>query len=100
VRAVFGAYGIAVDPRHLGLIADYMMHQARFAYHSLEPWSSGTKHPRKGSQAEESPSSGACARQKLAECSPQASLVRYCILRKEPGGSVPTVSRRLHARHR
>ena len=27
VRAVFGAYGIAVDPRHLGLIADYMMHQ-------------------------------------------------------------------------
>ncbi len=34
VRAVFGAYGIAVDPRHLGLIADYMMHQARLVYHS------------------------------------------------------------------
>lgn len=31
VRAVFGAYGIAVDPRHLGLIADYMMHQACLA---------------------------------------------------------------------
>eukprot|EP00873_Tetraselmis_striata_P042277 jgi/Tetstr1/462541/TSEL_007530.t2 len=26
VRAVFGAYGIAVDPRHLNLIADYMTH--------------------------------------------------------------------------
>ena len=31
VRAVFGAYGIAVDPRHLGLIADYMMHQVGHA---------------------------------------------------------------------
>lgn len=26
VRAVFGAYGIGVDPRHLGLIADFMTH--------------------------------------------------------------------------
>ncbi|GAB4821149.1 hypothetical protein N2152v2_008195, partial [Parachlorella kessleri] len=26
VRAVFGAYGIGVDPRHLSLIADYMTH--------------------------------------------------------------------------
>lgn len=24
VRAVFGAYGIGIDPRHLNLIADYM----------------------------------------------------------------------------
>lgn len=24
VKTVFGVYGIAVDPRHLGLIADYM----------------------------------------------------------------------------
>ncbi|KAK9845826.1 hypothetical protein WJX81_003612 [Elliptochloris bilobata] len=30
VRTVFGAYGIAVDPRHLGLIADYMMHQGGY----------------------------------------------------------------------
>ena len=27
VRAVFGAYGIAVDGRHLSLIADHMTHQ-------------------------------------------------------------------------
>ena len=27
VSSVFGAYGIAVDPRHLGLIADFMTHQ-------------------------------------------------------------------------
>ena len=27
VRSVFGAYGIGVDPRHLGLIADFMTHQ-------------------------------------------------------------------------
>ena len=26
---VFGVYGIGVDQRHLGLIGDYMMHQAR-----------------------------------------------------------------------
>lgn len=26
VRAVFGAYGIGVDPRHLSLIADFMTH--------------------------------------------------------------------------
>jgi hypothetical protein len=26
VQAVFGAYGIGVDPRHLGLIADFMTH--------------------------------------------------------------------------
>lgn len=26
VQGVFGAYGIGVDPRHLGLIADYMTH--------------------------------------------------------------------------
>lgn len=26
--AVFGVYGIAVDPRHLSLIADFMTHQA------------------------------------------------------------------------
>lgn len=25
-QAVFGAYGIGVDPRHLGLIADFMTH--------------------------------------------------------------------------
>ena len=29
VRAVFGAYGIGVDPRHLGLIADFMTHMVR-----------------------------------------------------------------------
>ena len=29
VRAVFGAYGIGVDPRHLGLIADFMTHTVR-----------------------------------------------------------------------
>ena len=28
VGSVFGAYGIAVDPRHLCLIADFMTHQA------------------------------------------------------------------------
>ena len=28
VRAVFGAYGIAVDARHLSLIADFMTSQA------------------------------------------------------------------------
>lgn len=28
VSSVFGAYGIGVDPRHLGLIADFMTHQA------------------------------------------------------------------------
>ncbi len=27
VQSVFGAYGIGVDPRHLGLIADFMTHQ-------------------------------------------------------------------------
>lgn len=27
VSAVFGAYGIGVDPRHLCLIADFMTHQ-------------------------------------------------------------------------
>lgn len=26
VQSVFGAYGIGVDPRHLGLIADFMTH--------------------------------------------------------------------------
>lgn len=29
VRAVFGAYGIGVDPRHLGLIADFMTHMVK-----------------------------------------------------------------------
>lgn len=29
VRAVFGAYGIGVDPRHLSLIADFMTHMVR-----------------------------------------------------------------------
>ncbi len=29
VQAVFGAYGIAVDPRHISLIADHMTQQAR-----------------------------------------------------------------------
>ena len=38
VRAVFGAYGIAVDPRHLGLIADYMMHQACLASSGFYAW--------------------------------------------------------------
>ena len=27
IRSVFGVYGIAVDERHLGLIADYMTHE-------------------------------------------------------------------------
>lgn len=31
VRAVFGAYGIGVDPRHLGLIADFMTHMVGLA---------------------------------------------------------------------
>ena len=38
VRAVFGAYGIGVDPRHLGLIADFMTHMvgtAHLAEHCL-----------------------------------------------------------------
>jgi len=26
LQSVFGAYGIGVDPRHLGLIADFMTH--------------------------------------------------------------------------
>lgn len=30
VQAVFGAYGIGVDPRHLGLIADFMTHQGAY----------------------------------------------------------------------
>ncbi|KAK9816421.1 hypothetical protein WJX72_000053 [[Myrmecia] bisecta] len=30
VRAVFGAYGIGVDVRHLSLIADFMMHQGGY----------------------------------------------------------------------
>jgi len=30
VKAVFGVYGIAVDPRHLGLIADYMTHEGGY----------------------------------------------------------------------
>eukprot|EP00891_Asterochloris_glomerata_P002925 jgi/Astpho2/2925/Aster-x1091 len=30
VRSVFGAYGIGVDPRHLGLIADFMTHQGGY----------------------------------------------------------------------
>jgi len=30
VRAVFGAYGIGVDPRHLSLIADAMMHTGSY----------------------------------------------------------------------
>ena len=32
VRAVFGAYGIGVDPRHLGLIADFMTHMVKTAH--------------------------------------------------------------------
>ena len=35
VRSVFGAYGIGVDPRHLGLIADFMTHQVRGSCMSL-----------------------------------------------------------------
>ena len=35
VRAVFGAYGIAVDARHLSLIADFMTAQARHTSHKL-----------------------------------------------------------------
>lgn len=35
VSAVFGAYGIGVDPRHLSLISDHMTHQARS---SGVPW--------------------------------------------------------------
>jgi len=30
IRSVFGVYGIAVDPRHLGLIADYMTHEGGY----------------------------------------------------------------------
>ena len=30
IRSVFGVYGIAVDPRHLGLIADYMTHEGAY----------------------------------------------------------------------
>ena len=30
VKGVFGVYGIKVDPRHLGLIADYMTHSGGF----------------------------------------------------------------------
>eukprot|EP00879_Flechtneria_rotunda_P028568 GHRR01030720.1.p1 GENE.GHRR01030720.1~~GHRR01030720.1.p1 ORF type:complete len:128 (-),score=21.82 GHRR01030720.1:121-504(-) len=30
MQAVFGAYGIGVDPRHLGLIADFMTHQGGY----------------------------------------------------------------------
>jgi DNA-directed RNA polymerase I subunit RPA1 len=30
VSAVFGAYGIAVDPRHLSLIADYMTYEGGY----------------------------------------------------------------------
>jgi DNA-directed RNA polymerase I subunit RPA1 len=32
VQSVFGAYGIGVDPRHLGLIADYMTHTGGYRY--------------------------------------------------------------------
>jgi len=35
VRAVFGAYGIGVDPRHLGLIADFMTHMVRDLLHCM-----------------------------------------------------------------
>ena len=51
VRAVFGAYGIGVDPRHLGLIADFMTHMVslrsclvhlRRSHHArgagIDPW--------------------------------------------------------------
>lgn len=34
VSSVFGAYGIGVDPRHLGLIADFMTHQASPQIHN------------------------------------------------------------------
>ena len=34
VSSVFGAYGIAVDPRHLGLIADFMTHQVTILGHA------------------------------------------------------------------
>lgn len=30
VKFVFGSYGISVDYRHLGLIADYMTHGVRY----------------------------------------------------------------------
>ena len=30
IRSVFGVYGISVDPRHLGLIADYMTHEGAY----------------------------------------------------------------------
>ena len=30
IRSVFGVYGIAVDERHLGLIADYMTHEVLY----------------------------------------------------------------------
>ena len=30
IRSVFGVYGIGVDPRHLGLIADYMTHEGGY----------------------------------------------------------------------
>lgn len=30
IKGVFGAYGIAVDPRHLGLVADFMTYQGGF----------------------------------------------------------------------
>lgn len=30
IRSVFGVYGIGVDPRHLGLIADYMTHEGAY----------------------------------------------------------------------
>jgi DNA-directed RNA polymerase I subunit RPA1 len=31
-QAVFGAYGIGVDPRHLGLIADFMTHTGGYRW--------------------------------------------------------------------
>jgi len=30
IKSVFGVYGISVDPRHLGLIADYMTHEGAY----------------------------------------------------------------------
>ena len=30
IKSVFGVYGIQVDPRHLGLIADYMTHEGAY----------------------------------------------------------------------
>ena len=30
IKSVFGVYGISVDPRHLGLIADYMTHEGGY----------------------------------------------------------------------